>query len=71
MREIDWRLRAILDRKNLEKSFEALVHDKEMKVKSLKREKIEPVKLTEAQERAMELAIEQAKERKAKQYGSR
>lgn len=55
----------------MDKAFDAQVHDKEIKVPKLKKEKEEPIKVSEAQERAMELAIEQAKERKAKQYGTK
>lgn len=70
MREVDWRLRAMLNRKNLEKSFTALLHDKEIKIPKLNQEDNKPIKVSKEQEVAMEQAIEQAIARKKMQYGS-
>lgn len=70
MREVDWRLRAILNRNNLEKAFDAQVHDKELKLPRVKKEKNVEIKVTKEQEDAMAKAIEAAKLRKAREYGT-
>lgn len=71
MREVDWRIKAIINRTNLSNKFEALLHDKEMKIPDVKKKKEEPIQVSKEQENAMAKAIEAAKQRKAREYGKR
>lgn len=62
MKEVDWRLNTILDRKNLELEFNALIHDKQMNRK-VNTESI-PIETSKEQEDAIKRAHEEAVLRK-------
>lgn len=65
MREIDWRLRAIADRKNLERSFQGSLHGREMTTPRFDTNSNNEVKVkvTEKQLSAIEKAQEEAEKR--------
>jgi len=69
MREVEWRVRSIIDRKNLEKSFHAKLSGFDISIPRLKEEKVQ--EFSDKEEVAMQEAIERAKQRKAKEYGRR
>ena len=64
IKEIKWRVKEIGKRKNNDREFIMKINGIPVEKKAEK-----PVKLTKDQERAMELALQRAKERKAKEYG--
>lgn len=66
MREIDWRIRYILERKNLSMKFDAQLHGMEIKIP--KHHDVEPVETTKEQDMAIQQAFNA---RKAKQNGKR
>lgn len=72
MREVDWRIRSILDRRNMSMKYEAALHGKEIKAPqhTKKKEKVE-VKLDEKQLKALEKAQKEAQERLRKRHGRR
>lgn len=65
MREIDWVIRAIVDRNNLDKSFHAKLHNMEINIPKTMPKEASKTKITEDQEKAMERAYREAKARKA------
>lgn len=65
MREVDWRLRTIIDRSNLERVFTAKIHGVELNIPKVIKESKGEVKVTKDQEQAMEQAFKAAKIRKA------
>jgi len=67
MKEIDWRIRKIINRENMEKKFNAKLHGMDLKIPKIEKEK--EIELSPKQENALSEAIERAKLRKAKQYG--
>jgi len=67
MYEIDWRLRKLINRGNIEKKFQAKLAGMDLKIPSIEAEK--PIEVTEEQESIMSEAIERAKLRKAREYG--
>lgn len=69
MREVDWRIRSIVDRSNLERVFTAQLHGCEVDAPKVKKETKKMTEINNNQEKAMEAAIKQAKIRKARQYG--
>lgn len=69
MYEIDWRLKKLINRGNFEKKFRAKLAGMDLKIPSIEKEEV--AEATEEQKEMMAQAIERAKLRKAKQYGSR
>ena len=63
MREMDWRVRAINKRRSHNSEFQMALNGV---VPQKPKKKVE---LTDDQEKAMAIAIQKAKERKAKEYG--
>lgn len=72
MREVDWRIRSIVDRNNHRNKFNAILHDKEIKTGRVSKDDRKKTGLTEAQENAMDKVIEEkmAREANGKQYDS-
>jgi hypothetical protein len=62
MKETDWRINAIINRRNLDLEFNASIHG--MKLKTQKVGKLEPITISKEQEIAIEKAMESAKLRK-------
>lgn len=67
MREIDWRIKAIIDRKNLDATFEAKIHGMELKMPKVS-EEVEEIKVSDKQQKAMDEAIKQAMARKKAEF---
>jgi len=68
MREVDWRITSIIDRKNLDRTFNAQLHGCEINAPRVKERSGKVAKLSDEEEEAMSAAIEQAMLRKAKQH---
>lgn len=62
MFEIKWRIKAIIERLDINNNFELSIHG--MKRVGGKSEAPKQIKLTKQQEKAMEIALKKAKERK-------
>lgn len=70
MKEVDWRVKNIIDRKNLDATFEAKIHGVEIKApKTSSDANDEEMKVTPEQQQAMDEAIEAAIARNSKRYG--
>lgn len=69
MREVDWRISSIIDRRNLERVFTAKLHGCEIDAPRAKVESAKVAGINKSQEAAMEDAIKKAELRKARQYG--
>lgn len=64
MKEIDWRIRAIIDRTNLSKSFQARLHNMEINIPKTVTQSPAKVETTIDQDNAITQAFEAAKARK-------
>ena len=66
MRKVEWRVRKIIERKNLNMKFEALLHDKE--VKETERKEVVQEELDEDKKELLDAALNAAKARKQKEW---
>lgn len=64
MREIDWRIKSIIARRNLDMKFEAQLHGAEIKIPKPESNS-KPIEMTKDEEQAMEQAFADAKLRKS------
>lgn len=67
MREIDWRVNAIVTRQNLERRFNASLHDKE--IKAPRPAKVKRLEVSDEKALAMEQARKMAKTRIKARHG--
>ena len=69
MKEVDWRLKSIMDRRNLDMRFQASIHGVEVKTPRFETENAEPIKIDDKQEEALKRAQQEAESRMRKRYG--